>query len=120
MPYHSGELVEVVQGLAQQIAGLRADLRQLRGLAFGDQAELVAAAHAALGDRIFSSAELLARALRNDGPGLRLASLLAGRSVRGVGRLLAAAAGRVTPGGLVLRSAGSVRAGAIWCIRTHG
>ena len=118
MPYHSPELVDVVQELARQIAELQAVVRQLRGHASAAQAELVGAAHAALGDRVFSAAELLGRALRADGPGLRLAALLAGRSVRSTGRLLAAAAGKVTLEGLSLRSAGSARAGVVWLIDT--
>ena len=87
---HAFELHFVVARHEREIAALRAELRQLRGRASGDQAELVQAAFEAMGTRVFSSAELLSRALRADGPGLRLASLLAGRSVRSTGRLLAA------------------------------
>lgn len=113
---HAFELHTIVAEHGRQIAALRAEVRQLRGQASDDQAALVAAAHAALGDRIFSSAELLGRALRPDGPGQRLAALLGGRSVRGVGRLLAGAAGKLTGDGMILRRVGADRAGANWCV----
>ena len=69
-----------------------------------------------MGGRLFSSAELLGRATRDDAC---LAALLSGRSVRSLGRLLAAAVGKVTREGLVLRSAGSARAGLIWRVGLH-
>ena len=117
MPYHSQELVEVVRELVQQIAALRVEVAQLhRGQASVDHAALVEAASDAMGDRVFASAELLARSLRSDAPGMRLAALLAGRSVRAVGKLLAAAADKLTGEGSVLRRIGADRAGAIWCV----
>ena len=115
MPY-AFELAQSVFRLEREVAALRAEVRQLHGQASGDQEELVLAAHDAVGNRVFGSAELLARALRSDGPGTRLAELLSGRSVRSTGKLLAAAAGKPTAEGLVLRSAGVARSGVVWRI----
>jgi hypothetical protein len=51
-----------------------------------------------------------------DSIGLRLATLLMGRTVRSVGRMLASSADKATEDGLVLRRVGADRAGAIWCV----
>ena len=109
-----------LQTLEREVARLRVEVRQLHGRASDAQAELVRAAFEAMGDHAFNSAELLGRALRNDAAGLRLAALLAGRSVRRTGRLLAAVAGKATPGGLILQRIGSDRAGGIWCVSREG
>ena len=110
------ELRAIVAEHGRELALLRVEVRQLRGQTSADQAELVATVQAALGDRVFSSAELLGRALRNDGPGLRLAALLAGRSIRSIGRMLFNAVGKETTDGLILRRVGADRAGASWCV----
>ena len=115
MPY-AFELAQSVFRLEREVAALRVEVRQLRKRASDDQTELVRAAHVVFGDRAFTAAELLGRALRVDEPGLRLAALLAGRSVRSVGRLLGASAGKPTSEGLILRSAGSARAGTVWLV----
>ena len=115
---HAFELHAIVAELGRRIEALRAEVRQLRGQASDAQAELVQAAHDAFGDRVFTSVELLGRALRDDGPGARLAELLGGRSVRSVGRLLAGTAGRVISARLILRSTGTARGGVMWHIST--
>ena len=125
MPYHSGELVEVVAQLGRQlgamqaeISGLRADLRQF-GLradadADADAETLIEAIRAAMNDVTFLAAGLLARSLRPDAPGARLAALIAWRSVRSLGKTLARAANKRTDSGLVLRQIGATGAGLLW------
>lgn len=114
MPYHSIELVEVVQALAQQIAGLRADLRQFGIRATGGDATLIEAAHEAMGDRTFLACDLLAAGLSTDAAGARLAVLLSGKSIRSIGKTLARAANKRTETGLVLRHVGESGAGLLW------
>ena len=109
------ECVLAMSRLCEEISALRIELRQLGlGQAGNDDAELVAAAHAGLSDRAFVAAELLARSLTPDAIGARLAALLAGRSVRSIGKSLARAANRRTDSGMVLRRLGSSNAGVIW------
>ena len=115
MPYHPLEMVGVVQELARQIAGMRADLRRFGiGLASDADSELIEAIHAALGDQTFLAAELLGRSLRLDAPGAHLATLVTGKSVRAVGKALARAANTRTVSGLVLRQVGESGAGLFW------
>ena len=114
MPYHSVELVHVVQELAQQIAGLRADLRQFGIRADNTDAALIETIRAAMNDAPFLAAEVLARSLRPDAPGARLAALIAGKSVRAVGKTLARAANKRTESGLMLRQVGEIGAGLLW------
>jgi hypothetical protein len=101
----------------RQVQALTTEVRRLhRGQADDFTAELVQATHAAMAGRVFTAAELLACSLRLDSIGLRLATLLDGRTVRSVGRMLAGAADKATEDGLVLRRVGADRAGAIWCV----
>lgn len=117
MPYHAPELVDVVAELARQVQTLTLEFRRLhRGQADDTTTELVQAAHAAMAGRVFTAAELLACSLRVDAAGVRLATLLMNRTVRNVGRLLAAAADKITDDDLVLRKVGAERAGACWCV----
>jgi hypothetical protein len=120
VPYHSHELVEVVAELARQVAALTVEVRQSKRITdrksvSPDAAELVRAVHAAMADAAFTALELQARSLEADAPGLCLAALLAGRSPRSVGHMLAKAADKDT-GGLVLRRVGEDRAGCVWCV----
>ena len=112
------ELRAIVARHEREIAALRVEVSRLhRGhAATADQAELVRAAFEALGDVVFTAAELLARALRTDAAGLRLAALFSGCSVKSVGRRLGSAAGKLTSSGLTLRRVGGNRTCAFWCI----
>ncbi|MCU0920997.1 MAG: hypothetical protein MUF16_11770 [Burkholderiaceae bacterium] len=110
-------VLSVQAELVRQVQTLTTEVRRLhRGQADDFTAELVQATHAAMAGRVFTAAELLACSLRLDSIGLRLATLLDGRTVRSVGRMLAGAADKATEDGLVLRRVGADRAGAIWCV----
>ena len=111
-------MLSVQTELVRQVQVLTTEVRRLhRGQADDFTAELVQATHAAMAGRVFSAAELLACSLlRLDSIGLRLATLLDGRTVRSVGRMLASSADKATEDGLVLRRVGADRAGAIWCV----
>ena len=113
---HVFELHGLVAELGRQIEALRVEVRQLRGQASADQAALVEAAHAALGDVVFTAGELLARALHPDIQGRHLAVLFSGCSVKSVGRRLGSAAGKLTVSGLILRRVGGNRTCAFWCV----
>jgi hypothetical protein len=120
VPYIGADTVDLVRELLREVQCLRVEVRQLnRGHADADTADLVQAVHAAFLNTVFTAAELLARSLRSDAPGTRLAALLAGRKVRSVGKLLASVADKHVEG-LVLRRVGTAAAGALWCVsETH-
>lgn len=119
--YVDGTLIErLLSGqaeLARQVQALTQEVRRLhRGKADDFTTELVQAAHAAMAGRVFTTVELMACSLRSDAAGVRLATMLMNRTVRNVGRLLAASADKITDDGLVLRRVGAERAGACWCV----
>ena len=107
MPYHSAELVDLVQAL-------HADLRDLRkmyeadraGIATADDAALVAAVFAVAGSHRFTAQQLIDLAHQPGDPERGLRALLGDRlrSARAAGKALAAAAGRpCADTGLVLQ-----------------
>lgn len=95
--------VDILHALDRRLAAIEQHLAALRaGIASGADAALVGAVYAVAGERPFIARELLTMAARPGVPEQVLQVLIAGHSVKGVGKLLRAAAGRPCDNGLVL------------------
>ncbi len=115
MAYLSADAHELLRELVQRLAAVEDHLAALRaGVASGADAALVAGVFAVAGLRQFTAAELLQMAARPGVPERALQALLAGRSIKGAGKLLRAAAGKpCSATGLVLTFEPS-RCGNVW------
>lgn len=101
MAYHPS--VDLLHDIARRLTGIEQHLAALRaGIASGADAALVGAVYAVAGERPFTSRELALMATRPGVPERVLAALIGGRSPKGVGKLLQAAAGKPCDNGLVL------------------
>ena len=103
MTYLPSTAVEILHAMDRRLQVIEAHLAALRqGIATGADSALVAAVFAVAGERRFEARELAAMAARPGVPEAALRALIDGRSAKGIGRLLRAAAGRPCDNGLVL------------------
>lgn len=118
MPYLPAEAADLLRALVVEVRELRRMLEADRaGVASGADSALIAAVYAVAGHRECSARELIDMAQRPGLPEAALRALLGDRSVKAVGKLLAAAAGRpcASTGLVLLQRPG--RSGATWRIQ---
>ena len=103
MIYLPDTAVDLLRSLVRSVAAMQLDLAALRaGIASGADVALVGAVFAVAGERSFESRVLIAMAAKPGVPEQALQVLIAGRTAKGVGKLLRAAAGKPCDSGLVL------------------